>query len=43
MSSPEATLVREHAGLGHFDVYRGDPYERAIADQLEFLARHLGV
>ena len=31
------------AGLGHFDVYRGELYERAIAGQLEFLARHLGV
>jgi fermentation-respiration switch protein FrsA (DUF1100 family) len=26
----------------HFEVYRGEPFERAIADQLDFLARHLG-
>lgn len=27
--------------IGHFDVYRGAPFERAIADQLAFLRRHL--
>jgi pimeloyl-ACP methyl ester carboxylesterase len=26
---------------GHFDVYFGAPFERAVADQLEFLARHV--
>ncbi|MDX6638952.1 MAG: hypothetical protein QOJ01_2463, partial [Solirubrobacterales bacterium] len=26
---------------GHFDVYRGEPFERAVRDQLEFLAPHL--
>ena len=29
--------------IGHFDIYTGAPFERAIADQLHFLARHLGV
>jgi uncharacterized protein len=29
--------------LGHFDVYVGDGLERAIADQLHFLRRHLAV
>jgi uncharacterized protein len=27
--------------IRHFDVYRGEPYERAVADQLDFLDRHL--
>jgi uncharacterized protein len=27
--------------IGHFDIYNGAPFERAIADQLHFLARHL--
>ena len=38
--APHGELIT-YAGLGHFDVYRGDPYERAVADQLEFLRRHL--
>jgi hypothetical protein len=45
MGSPEAALTREeliaYAGLAHFDVYRGDAYEAAVSDQLEFLAMHL--
>ena len=28
--------------IGHFEIYTGDPFERAIADQLHFLRRHLG-
>jgi len=28
--------------IGHFDIYTGPPFERAIADQLHFLSRHLG-
>jgi pimeloyl-ACP methyl ester carboxylesterase len=28
--------------IGHFDVYTGDVFERAVADQLHFLGRHLG-
>jgi uncharacterized protein len=27
--------------LGHFDIYRGEAFERAVADQLHFLGRHL--
>jgi fermentation-respiration switch protein FrsA (DUF1100 family) len=27
--------------IGHFDIYRGEPFERAVADQLHFLQRHL--
>ncbi|MDQ3572034.1 MAG: alpha/beta hydrolase [Actinomycetota bacterium] len=30
-----------YAGLGHFDVYRGEALKRTISDQLEFLHRHL--
>jgi pimeloyl-ACP methyl ester carboxylesterase len=29
--------------IGHFDIYVGEPFERAVADQTEFLVRHLGV
>jgi len=28
--------------IGHFDIYRGAPFEQAIADQLHFLQRHVG-
>ncbi|MGI8414285.1 MAG: alpha/beta hydrolase [Solirubrobacteraceae bacterium] len=28
--------------IGHFEIYVGDTWERAIADQTEFLVRHLG-
>jgi pimeloyl-ACP methyl ester carboxylesterase len=27
--------------IEHFDIYRGAPFERAVADQLHFLSRHL--
>lgn len=27
--------------LSHFQIYVGEPFERAVADQLEFLSRHL--
>jgi len=27
--------------IGHFDVYVGEPFEKAVADQLHFLRRHL--
>ncbi len=27
--------------VGHFDVYRGAPFEQGVADQLHFLTRHL--
>jgi hypothetical protein len=26
--------------IGHFDIYTGEPFERAVADQLHFLSRH---
>ena len=26
---------------GHFDIYLGEPFEAVVADQIEFLARHL--
>jgi uncharacterized protein len=28
--------------IGHFDIYIGAPFERAIADQLHFIGRHVG-
>jgi len=28
--------------IEHFDIYLGAPFERAIADQLHFLRRHVG-
>jgi hypothetical protein len=28
--------------IGHFDIYRGAPFEQAITDQLHFLRRHVG-
>jgi len=27
--------------VGHFEIYLGEPFERAVADQAEFLTRHL--
>jgi uncharacterized protein len=39
--APRGELIT-YAGLGHFDVYRGEPFEQAVADQLDFLTRHLG-
>lgn len=30
-------------GLGHFAIYTGEPFERAVTAQTEFLARSLGV
>src|SRR5438093_2318239 len=29
--------------VGHVDIYLGEPFERAVADQTEFLVRHLEV
>ena len=29
--------------LGHFDIYLGEAWERAVADQTAFLRRHLGL
>ncbi len=28
--------------IGHFEIYTGAPFERAVSDQLHFLSRHLG-
>jgi hypothetical protein len=28
--------------IGHFEIYFGEWFERAMADQLDFLRRHLG-
>ncbi|MDQ3729354.1 MAG: alpha/beta hydrolase [Actinomycetota bacterium] len=38
--APRGELVT-YAGLGHFDIYRGEHFERAVADQTDFLTRHL--
>ena len=29
--------------VGHFDIYRGEPFEAVVADQIEFLTRHLAL
>ena len=39
--APRGELVRYP--IGHFDIYWGDAFERAVADQLEFLQRHLSL
>lgn len=38
--APRGELVT-YPGIGHFDIYRGERFELAVADQLEFLARHV--
>jgi uncharacterized protein len=38
--APRGELI-VYAGLGHFDIYRGEHFERAVADQTAFLSRHL--
>jgi fermentation-respiration switch protein FrsA (DUF1100 family) len=30
-----------HYDASHFDIYVGEVFERAVADQVEFLTRHL--
>jgi fermentation-respiration switch protein FrsA (DUF1100 family) len=30
-----------HYPVGHFDIYLGEPFEQTIADQIDFLRRHL--
>ena len=37
--APAAEVVRYP--IGHFEIYKGEPFERAVIDQVEFLARHL--
>ena len=39
-AAPKGELI-VYAGLGHFDIYRGEPFERTLADQTAFLERHL--
>ena len=36
----EVTLI--HMDIGHFDVYLGECFEKVVAVQEDFLARHLG-
>ncbi len=31
----------KHYPVGHFDIYLGEPFEVAVADQVDFLRRHL--
>jgi uncharacterized protein len=33
--------VRTYPGVGHFDIYDGPEHEAVVADELEFLKRHL--
>jgi dienelactone hydrolase len=40
-TAPRAEIKRYP--IGHFDIYLGEAFERAVADQTEFLVRHLGV
>jgi hypothetical protein len=37
--APRAEIKRYP--IGHFDIYVGEPWERAVADQTQFLTRHL--
>lgn len=37
--APHGEVVRYP--VGHFEIYGGEPFERAVADQTEFLVRHL--
>lgn len=38
--APRGELVR-YAGAGHFDIYLGETFERAVADQIAFFTEHL--
>jgi dienelactone hydrolase len=38
--APRAELKRYP--IGHFDIYKGEPFETAVRDQTDFLQRHLG-
>jgi hypothetical protein len=38
-TAPKGEIKRYDAG--HFDIYLGTPFEAVVADQTEFLARHL--
>jgi fermentation-respiration switch protein FrsA (DUF1100 family) len=50
LTPPEPTLAAarrapraevKHYPIGHFAIYVGEPFERAVADQTDFLTRHL--
>ena len=41
--APRGELIDYGPGLGHFAIYTGETFERAVADQTEFLRRNLGV
>lgn len=38
--APKGELIA-YAGIGHFDIYRGEPFERAVEAQTDFFKRHL--
>lgn len=38
-TSRAASVEIRHYPIGHFDIYRGEPFERAVADYLSFLDR----
>src|SRR3954453_2649537 len=38
-TAPQVEIKRYPSS--HFDIYRGEPFEHAVADQTEFLVRHL--
>jgi hypothetical protein len=37
----ERAAITRYAAVDHFDVYAGDWQQQALADQLQFLRRHL--
>ena len=39
-AAPRGELIA-YAGIGHFDIYRGESLDRAGEDQIDFLNRHL--
>jgi dienelactone hydrolase len=39
--APRGEVIRYP--VGHFEIYRGEPFERAVADQIAFLRTHLPV
>ncbi len=39
-TAPQGEVV--HYPIGHFEIYHGEWFERAVSRQAEFLARHLG-
>ncbi len=41
--APRGELIEYGPGLGHFAIYVGAPFERAVTDQTAFLRRSLGV